>query len=42
MSKYIPYEVWDEITYPFPNINLGNTLLRIWILIHAEIKVNPC
>ena len=21
MSNYIHYEVWDEITYPFPNLN---------------------
>ena len=50
----IHYTVWDEITYPFPNINDGATevcesisysfytLLDMWLLIHAGIKVNPC
>ena len=26
ISNYIPYEVWDEITYPFPNFN-GKVIL---------------
>ena len=44
--------MWDEITYPFPNFNgyavdvwgwvrnLSYTLLGLWLLIHAGIKVN--
>ena len=23
ISNYIHYEMWDEITYPFPNFNNG-------------------
>ena len=45
--------MWDEITYPFPNLKVqlvkfGNwyvifsyTLLGMWLLIHAGIKVDP-
>ena len=44
-------QVWDEITYPFSNFNgaavevwkclifLSHTLLGMWLLIHAGIKV---
>ena len=28
ISNYVPYKVWDEITYPFPNFN-GCTV-EIW------------
>ena len=54
ISNHIYYKVWDEITYPFPNFNsvtieVGNgeeisshTLLGVWLLIHAGIKVNQC
>ena len=43
--------MWDEITYPFPNVNsaTGNgqvisshMLLGMWLLIHAGIKVKLC
>ena len=46
------YEVWHEITYPFPNfngtavevsewtINSSHNLLDMWS--HAGIQVNPC
>ena len=54
ISNHVPNKVWDEITYPFPNINgatvevwewMNNSpyiLWRVWLLIHAEIKVKPC
>ena len=32
MSNYIDYEVWDEITYLFPNSN-GAAFDDIWALI---------
>ena len=41
LINYIHYKVWDEITYPFPNFN-GETLMDMWLLIHAGIKVNFC
>ena len=54
MDKWLyDYKVWDEISYPFPNLNgatveVGNgqvisshTLLSVWLLIHAGVKVNP-
>ena len=28
ISNYIHYEIWDEITYPFPNFNGVTT--KIW------------
>ena len=39
------YEMWDKITYPFPNFNgaviSSHTLLGIWLLIHAAaLKYN--
>ena len=47
ISNYITHKAWDEITLPFPNFNGGNekvisyhTLLVMWLLIHAGIKVN--
>ena len=50
MSNYIHYNVCDEITYPILNFNGAtdrlvispHTLLSLWLLIHAVIKVNPC
>ena len=48
------YTVLDEITYPIFNLNgatveveewksiSSHTLLGMWLLIHAGIKVNPC
>ena len=54
MDKMYYYEVWDVITYPFPNFNgctveawewISNftTLFTgMWLVIHAGIKVNPC
>ena len=53
ISTYIHYKVWDEITSSFPNFNVqplkfGNgwvisshTLLGVWTLVQAAIKVNP-
>ena len=29
ISNYIPYTVWDKITYPFPNFN-GTQPLEVW------------
>ena len=52
MSNYIYYEVWNEITYPFPNSNGAfaevwewisdfiHTLPGMRLLIHAGIHVN--
>ena len=28
IGNYIHYKVWDEITYPFPNIN--GTTVEVW------------
>ena len=50
ISNNINYKV-DEITYPFPNFNSevevwewismsNHTLLDMWLLIHAWIKIN--
>ena len=51
ISNYIHYEVWDEITYPFPNFKsctievwklIGNFIPHFMmdgLLIHAGIKV---
>ena len=41
----IHYKVWDEIAYPFTNFNDAVvispfTLLSVWLVIHAGIKVN--
>ena len=48
------YNVWDEITYPFPNFNgaavdvwerISNFILHLLgmrLLVHAGIKVKPC
>ena len=53
ISNYVHYNMWGEITYPFPNFNgytvevwewisnLSHVLLGMWLLIHAEIKVKP-
>ena len=35
MDKYIHYEVWDEITYPFPNFN--GTTVEVWEWISFSI-----
>ena len=51
--NYIYHEVWDDITYPFQNfggvaievrdwMKKSHTLLGIWLLIHAGIKINLC
>ena len=54
ISNYIHYIEYDKITYPFPNYNgatvkawecisnFTHTLLCMWLLIHAGIKVNLC
>ena len=54
LSKCTNNKVWDEITYPFPNLNgtavevsewISNTILHpmgMWLLIHDGINVNPC
>ena len=54
ISNYIHYKVCDEITYPFPisygcnaevwewTINVSHTLLAVYLLIYAGIKVNSC
>ena len=34
MSCYIHYKLWDEITYPFLNINGCTVEVREWILSH--------
>ena len=51
ISNCIYHNVWDEITYPFPNFNgctievlewINNFISRwlgMWLLIHAGIKV---
>ena len=31
MSNYIHYNVWDEITYPFPNFNGGTVEVWEWL-----------
>ena len=36
MSNYIHYKVWDEITYPFPNLN-GKTV-EVWEWISDNVK----
>ena len=33
ISNYIYHEIWDEITYPFPNFN--GTTVEIWIWISS-------
>ena len=54
ISNYNHYNVWDEISYPFPNFNgatvevwewisnFAHTSHCMWLFIHAGIKVNPC
>ena len=54
MSDYTHYKGMDEITYLFPSDNVAtvevwirwvissDTLLDMWSLIHAVIKVKPC
>ena len=44
-SNNIPGNVWDEITFPFPNFNGAisyHILIWMWLLINAGIKVKPC
>ena len=31
ISEYIPYKLWDEINYPFPNINGAAVEVREWV-----------
>ena len=52
-NNYIHYQVWDDKTYPFPNLDgaevwesIGNsswshTLMGMWLLIPARIIVKP-
>ena len=54
ISNYIHHNMWNEITYPFPNFNSAIVEVCEWIsnsshslpgmglLIHAGIRVNPC
>ena len=35
-------KVWGEITYYIYYIPKLHTLLGMWLLIHAGIKVKPC
>ena len=54
MSNYTHCKIWDEITDLYSNFNgatvevwngkviSSHTLLGMWLLIHAGIKVNPC
>ena len=28
--NYIQYKVWDEITYPFPNVNVFAIAAIVW------------
>ena len=44
INNYIHYNVWDEITYPFPNFN-GYTVdgrewtnTGMWLLIHVKVQ----
>ena len=42
-SNYIHYKVWDEITYPFPNVNSATTLY--WTCDYLSmlgLKIMPC
>ena len=53
MRNQMHYKVWDEITYPFPNLKLqllkfengwvisSHNLLAMWLIIRIVIKVNP-
>ena len=41
ICNHIDYKVCDEIMYPFLNFS-GATLLGLWLLIYAEIKLKPC
>ena len=52
-NNHIHYKVWDDITYPFPNLKCCAVevqewmnyfiphFIMVWLLIHAGIKVNP-
>ena len=31
VGNHMPYKVWDEITYPFPNFNGGTVEVWEWI-----------
>ena len=54
ICNHIHYKLWDEIAYPFLNFygstvkikkwmsNFTHTLLGMWLIIHAGIKVKPC
>ena len=45
IDKYVHhYKDVDTITCPFSNFNVWypNTLMDMWLLIYAGIKVNPC
>ena len=54
VSNNVQYIAYDEIRYPFTNLNgaifevwneyviPSHTLRSMWLIIHAEIKVNPC
>ena len=54
ISTHIHFNVRGKIIYLFPNFNgptvevwewiiiSSHTLLGMWLVIHAEIKVNPC
>ena len=35
----MPSEVWDDITYTFPNLKYTHTLWWMWLLIHAGMKL---
>ena len=53
MSNRIHYKVWDEITYPLPNLKCttvnvwewwsdsSHTLWGVWLILNAGITVNP-
>ena len=38
ISNYIYYKVWNEITFPFPNINSGTVEVWEWISKNLTIK----
>ena len=54
LSKYIHYEVWDEMSYSFPifhgcTVYVGkwlskftHTLKGKWLFTYTGIKVKPC
>ena len=46
ISSHMPSKIWEDIIYPFPNVNGATDAFPNFImdqlLIHAGIKVNSC